>query len=80
MPRGYKLYLEDIFASITKIQNYVGDSSYEDFVKDEMKIDAVVRNLEIIGEASRNIPDEIKQKYPKVEWRKITDFRNIFSP
>ncbi len=77
MPRGYKLYLEDIFASITKIQNYIGDSSYEDFVKDEMKIDAVVRNLEIIGEASRNIPDEIKQKYPKVEWRKITDFSRL---
>jgi len=79
MPRGFRLYLEDILASINKIQNYIFDSSFEDFVKEEMKLDAVVRNLQIIGEASRNIPAEIKEKYPDVEWRKISDFRNILA-
>ena len=44
-----------------------------------MKVDAVVRNLEIIGEASRNIPVEIKEKYQDIEWRKISDFRNILA-
>lgn len=56
MRRNYKLYLEDIFAAIEKIQKYAGNISYEDLIKDEMKIDAIVRNFEIIGEASNNIP------------------------
>ena len=79
MPRGFRLYLEDILTSINKIQNYIDDLSLDDFVKEEMKIDAVVRNLEIIGEASRNVPVEIKEKYQDIEWRKISDFRNILA-
>ena len=79
MRRGHRFYLEDILTSINKIENYIYDSNFEDFVKNEMKLDAVVRNLEIIGEASRNIPVEIKEKYPNVEWRKIGDFRNILA-
>ena len=79
MRRAYKLYLEDILSSIQKIQNYAGNTSLENIVKDEMRIDAIVRNFEIIGEASRNIPQEIKDKYPTVEWRKISDFRNILA-
>jgi uncharacterized protein with HEPN domain len=79
MPRGFILYLEDILAAINKIQNYIDDSSLDDFVKEEMKVDAVVRNLEIIGEASRNTPVEIKEKYQDIEWRKISDFRSILA-
>ena len=79
MPRGFRHYLEDILTSINKIQNYIDDLSLDDFVKEEMKIDAVVRNLEIIGEASRNVPLEIKEKYQDVEWRKISDFRNLLA-
>ncbi len=77
MRRGYLLYLEDILTSATRIQNYAGNSSYEDLIKDEMKIDAIIRNFEIIGEASGNISQEIKEKYSFVEWRKVSDFRNI---
>lgn len=79
MRRSYKLYLEEILSSTNKIQKYVGDSSFEDLLKDEMKIDAVVRNFEIIGEAANKISQEIKEKYPSVEWRKISDFRNILA-
>lgn len=79
MPRGFRLYLEDILASINKIQNYIAESTFEEFIKEEMKLDAVVRNLEVIGEASRNIPSEIKERYHDVEWRKISDFRNILT-
>lgn len=79
MRRGFRFYLEDILTSISKVQNYIGDSSFDDFVKDEMRLDAVVRNFEIIGEASQHIPAEIKEKYPDVEWRKIADFRNILA-
>ncbi len=52
MRRNYVLYLEDILTSAEKIQNYVGSASFEDLIKSEMKIDAIVRNFEIIGEAS----------------------------
>lgn len=71
------MYLKDIFVSANKIQKYAGDSSYENLTDDEMRIDAIVRNFEIIGEASNKIPQEIKDKYPFIEWRKISDFRNI---
>ncbi len=79
MRRNYLLYLEDILASTKKILNYVGDSTYEDILKDEMRIDAVVRNFEIIGEAASKIPDNVKNKYPLIEWRKVSDFRNVLA-
>ena len=79
MRREYNLYLEDILTSINKIKNYAGDSSYEALLADEMRLDAIVRNFEIIGEAASNIPAEIRDKYPSVEWRKISDFRNVLA-
>jgi uncharacterized protein with HEPN domain len=79
MPRNYKLYLEDILASAKKIQRYVGKSSFQELIKDEMRVDAIVRNFEIIGVASSNLPQEIKDKYPHIEWRKISDFRNVLA-
>ena len=79
MHRNYLLYLEDALASAKKILKYVGDSTYEDVIKDEMRIDAVVRNFEIIGEASSKIPDNFKNKYPLIEWRKVSDFRNVLA-
>ena len=79
MRRRNKLYLEDILSSINKIDNYLAGISYDGLINDEMRMDAIVRNLEIIGEASKNISEEIKNKYPLVEWKKITSFRNILA-
>lgn len=79
MRRSYKLYLEDILTSANKIQKYVGSSSYEVLINDEMRVDAIIRNFEIIGEASSNIPQEVRDKYSFVEWRKISDFRNVLA-
>ncbi len=74
----YRLYLEDILESIKKIEKYTKDiTSYEKFFKEELIIDGVVRNLEIIGEATKNIPIEIRKKYPNVEWKKISGLRDI---
>ncbi|MEK6690070.1 MAG: DUF86 domain-containing protein [Nitrospirota bacterium] len=77
MRRTYLLYLEDILESAKNIQGYVGNLTFEELKKDRMRIDATLRNLEIIGEASSKIPQEIKDKYPFIEWRKISDFRNV---
>lgn len=79
MRRGYLLYLEDILASTVKILRYAKDTSYENLLNDEMRLEAIARNFEIIGEASSKVPQDIKDKYPFIEWRKISDFRNILA-
>jgi uncharacterized protein with HEPN domain len=73
------LYLEDILESAKNIQNYVGELTSQELIGDRMRLDAIVRNFEIIGEASSKIPQEIRDKYPFIEWRKIADFRNILA-
>lgn len=64
--RGIKLYLDDIGDSIRKIEKYTRGVNFNEFSRDEKLIDAVVRNLSIIGEAVINIPKEIKDKNPDV--------------
>jgi uncharacterized protein with HEPN domain len=77
MPRDYKIYLKDIIECIGKIQNYTAGLAMVDFCNDAKTIDAVIRNLEIIGEAARRLPEEIRIKFPDVEWHKIISLRNI---
>ncbi len=79
MHRGYRLYLEDILTATVKIQQFIGTMSYEEFLHDDKTYDAVVRNFEIIGEASRNIPQEVKNNYSTVDWKKIYLFRNVLA-
>ncbi|MBS4029241.1 MAG: DUF86 domain-containing protein [Ignavibacteriales bacterium] len=74
--REFVLFLQDIVDCAEKIIRYIGNKTLDEFVSDDMVVDAVVRNFEIIGEASKNIPDKIKTKYPQVAWRKTTNFRN----
>ena len=74
--RTPKLLLEDIQESAEKILEYIENMSFEEFSKDNKTIDAVIRNFEIIGEASNLLPDEIKDKYPEIEWHRIRGFRN----
>ena len=68
--RSYRLYLEDILKSATKVQRYTDGMSFEDFLADERTLDAVVRNLEIIGEAAKNVPEEMRRSSPEIEWRR----------
>lgn len=74
--RTPRLLLEDIQESAEKILEYTRDLSFEDFSKDNRTIDAVIRNFEIIGEASNLLPDEIKDQYPEIDWHRIRGFRN----
>lgn len=75
--RNYRFFLTDIKDSAYKILEYTEKKSYKDFRKNQMLMDAVVRNLEVIGEAVKNISEKVKRKYPQVEWRKIANLRNI---
>lgn len=77
MSRDYKLYLADILEAIRKIESYVQGLSLQQFSEDEMRVDAVLRNIEIIGEATKNIPPEVRAKYPSIEWRKIAGLRDV---
>lgn len=70
------LYLQDILNSINKIKQYTDNVSFKEFEQNWEKIDAVVRNLEIIGEAARNLPEEIADKYPEIPWGEMISMRN----
>ncbi|MFZ1755366.1 MAG: DUF86 domain-containing protein [Caldilineaceae bacterium] len=67
---------EDIIESIKKIEEYTTGLSYEDFEENNLVTDAVVRNIEIIGEASKNIPDDIRYLFKDIPWQKLRGIRN----
>jgi len=77
MPREYRQHIDDIIESVTYIKEYVVGMGFDEFVADRKTRDAVIRNLEIIGEAAKALPDEIKQKANSIEWHKIVALRNI---
>ena len=74
--RDYLHYLEDVLSSIKKVRSYIKNLSFSEFTGDEKTMDAVIRNFEIIGEASKNIPVEIKKKYSNVPWEEMYRLRN----
>lgn len=74
--RSARLYIEDVRDAIKKIKKYTKDLDFDDFAKDTKTIDAVVRNLSIIGEAVKNFPKETKTKYPQIPWKKIAGTRD----
>ena len=76
MSRNYNLYLQDIVEAADRIASYVEGVTRSAFKADQMRIDAVIRNLQIIGEAVKNIPGSIWEKYPNVPWQEIAAFRN----
>ena len=73
------LYLEDIVLSMQRVKEYIGELSFQDFKWDYKTVDAVIRNFEIIGEASKNLPAEIKEKYENVPWDEMYRLRNRIS-
>lgn len=77
--RNYHIYLEDILTSMERVIEYIGNYDFEDFKNNTLIIDAVIRNFEIIGEATNNLPQDLKENYPDVPWRKMYALRNIIS-
>ena len=75
--RIWKHRISDIIDSIQKIQQYVEEMEYDDFLKDAKTIDAVIRNFIIIGEAARHVPEDVSAKYPNIPWRVMGDMRNF---
>lgn len=75
--RDIYLYVDDIFDSINAIFDYVKEYSFENFCNDRKTYSAVIRELEIIGEAVNKLPNDLKDKYQNIVWRDIKDFRNL---
>ena len=69
-------YLIHIIEATGKIERYLEGFSEKDFYQNEMRLDAVVRELEIIGEAANNISEDYKKQHPEIPWRKMIGMRN----
>ena len=74
--RDYIDFLRDILDSINKIRSFIEGFDFDEFVEDEKTVYAVIRALEIIGEATKNLPEPLKKDHPEVPWRKMTAIRD----
>jgi uncharacterized protein with HEPN domain len=74
--RDPELLVEDMLEALRKIEQYIAGMDHSAFLQDEKTIDAVVRNLEVLGEAARQVPDDFAVSHPDVPWRKIAGLRN----
>ena len=79
MSRDPLLYLEDIIDACDKILLYTKDTSLDDLKSDSMLFDAVVRNIEIMGEAVKGVPDVLRQEVEEVPWKEIAAMRDVLA-
>ncbi len=75
--RDHVLFLKDVLGGIEKIEKYTKGLTLEDLKDNEMVVDAVIRNFEIIGEAVKNVPKAVKERFLDVEWKEAAGFRDI---
>ncbi len=76
MKRSYYDYVKDILDSINDVEEFTTGMNFEDFQKDKKTINAVIRSLEIIGEAAKKIPVSLRRKYPQVPWKLMAGMRD----
>lgn len=76
MSKNDLVYLDHMLDSIQKVQRYLDDVSYADFLKDEEKQDAVIRKIEILGEATKKVNKTLREKYPQLPWRAMAGMRD----
>jgi len=74
--REYRDYLKDIIDSIEDIESFTENMTFEDFAKDRKTINAVIRSIEVIGEATKNLPKSVRDRYPSIPWRRMAGMRN----
>ncbi len=77
--RDWRLYADDIIEACGKVRRYVAGMTYDAFETDDLMRDAVIRNLEIIGEAAGKLPEEVTASAPQIPWRLICDMRNVLA-
>jgi len=75
--RDWRFRIQDIVASITEIEQRAKDITFEEFAKNQTIVKAVLYDFVVIGEATRNVPDEIQSRYPLIPWRLMGGMRNV---
>lgn len=75
--RNWLFRINDIMDAVSAVEQYIKGMSYEDFIADRKTVDAVIRNLIIIGEAASHIPEEISLSHPEVPWNDMRAMRNF---
>lgn len=77
MKKDPKVYLTHILESITLLEKYLKRITQEQFYHSDEKQDLAVRRIEVIGEATKNIPDELKKQYPDIPWKRMAGMRDV---
>lgn len=77
MSRDPKVYLHDILECCEKVARYAQGMKWDSLREDEMRYDAILRNLLVIGEAAKNVPDEVREDIPGVDWRGVAGLRDV---
>jgi uncharacterized protein with HEPN domain len=70
-------FLEDAMDAMEKAERFVADMSYGEFIKDEKTVFAVLRAIEVIGEAVKHMPTDFRMKFPDIPWRDIAGMRDV---
>ena len=76
MKREYGDYIQDITDSIKETEEFTKELSFDDFKQDKKTVNAVIRSLEIMGEAAKKIPDDLRRKYSKIPWKEMAGIRD----
>ena len=79
MSRSWQLFLRDMLESARRITRFTANCAIETFVADDMMYDAVLYNLQVLGEAPKKIPDSVRQQYPGIDWRGVAGLRDVLS-
>lgn len=69
-------YLKDILEAIDEVETFIDDLTYDEFIKDRKTLNAVVRSIEVIGEATKNIPESLRARYKELPWREMAGMRD----
>jgi uncharacterized protein with HEPN domain len=76
MKRDYKLFLKDIISTMDSIETFVEDMSLEELIHDDKTSSAVIKKFEIVGEATKHIPELLRQRYPEIPWKSMAGMRD----
>ena len=76
MSRTISIYIKDILQNMDDAVEFIQGMSYEQFVADKRTLNAVLRSIEVVGEATKNIPDEVRTRYPQVPWKEMAGMRD----